>query len=278
MGSFQNAIARAPLVGRILLIFPRAKVAFSYFREPLAHLLRWLFGSREITNFTYHLDESHERYLAALIAEVTSSSYRDCLAYIEEIKNDGELREHIVRATEQSDLAFIADREVRYGRRVGWYAFVRVMKPKIVIETGVDKGLGACVLTAALKRNNEEGHAGHYYGTDINPDAGYLLSGAYADHGNILCGDSIESLNQFEEPIDLFINDSDHSEDYEAREYLAVQEKLSEHAVVLGDNAHCSDKLFEFSLATNRHFLFFHEKPHKHWYPGGGIGVSFKRG
>ena len=31
-------------------------------------------------------------------------------------------------------------------------------KPKIVVETGVDKGLGACVLTAALMKNSEEGY------------------------------------------------------------------------------------------------------------------------
>ena len=58
--------------------------------------------------------------------------------------------------------------------------------------------------------------------------------------------------------IDLFVNDSDHSADYEAAEYHTITNKLSEHAVVLGDNSHCTDKLLEFSLKANRRFVFFH--------------------
>jgi hypothetical protein len=132
-------------------------------------------------------------------------------------------------------------------------------------------------LTAALKRNKEEGFEGRYYGTDINPNAGYLLSGDYANYGRILYGDSIESLKKFDGIIDLFINDSDHSSAYEAEEYRTVADKLSEHAIILGDNSHSTDKLLEFSLATKRRFVFFQEKPLEHWYPGAGIGISFRR-
>ena len=104
-----------------------------------------------------------------------------------------------------------------------------------------------------------------------------MLSGDYADYGKILYGDSIESLKKFDGPIDLFINDSDHSATYEAKEYETIKDKLSERAVILGDNSHCTDKLFEFSLAAQRDFIFFQERPKDHWYPGGGIGISFKR-
>ena len=114
-------------------------------------------------------------------------------------------------------------------------------------------------------------------GTDINPLAGYLLSGDYANYGSILYGDSIESLKKFDDEIDLFINDSDHSEEYEAGEYKTIANMLSQHAVILGDNSHYTDKLLEFSLETNRHFVFFQEKPKNHWYPGAGIGISFNR-
>lgn len=47
---------------------------------------------------------------------------------------------------------------------------------------------------------------GKYYGTDINPKAGYLLSGSYKEFSNILYGDSIESLASLDETIDLFIS------------------------------------------------------------------------
>lgn len=277
MRKLMRAIVLTPILGHALLVVFRTKTAIGYFRSPLSNLVKWLFKSRETTNFTYDLEENNKRYLASLIATIANIQFNVAMAYIKEIEEDRELRKHIADATEKSDLAFMADKEVRFGRRIGWYALTRALKPKTVIETGVDKGLGSCVLTAALKRNKEEGHEGRYYGTDINPKAGYLLSDDYANYGCILYGDSIESLKEFDGIIDLFINDSDHSADYEAEEYKTIANKLSEHAIVLGDNSHCTDRLLEFSLETNRHFVFFEEKPLDHWYPGAGIGISFKR-
>jgi predicted O-methyltransferase YrrM len=248
-----------------------------YFKEPAHNLIRWLHSSNETTNFTYDLEEANKQYLASLLAVVLSISYDQAISYIREIEEDEELKNHIARATAQSEWSFRADPEVRLGRRMGWYVIARVLKPKVIVETGVDKGLGACVLTAALKRNKEESFDGRYYGTDIDSRAGYLLSGQYARFGSILFGDSIDSLKKLEGPIDLFINDSDHSTDYEANEYEIISDKLSRHAIVLGDNSHCSDKLLSFSFKHNRNFVFFQEKPRNHWYPGGGIGISFLR-
>src|SRR6266446_10867828 len=75
--------------------------------------------------------------------------------------------------------------------------------------------------------------------------------------------------------IDLFINDSDHSAEYEYKEYLTVADKLTPSAVILGDNSHVSDSLRRFSEMRHRRFLFFQEKPKEHWYPGAGIGISY---
>ena len=164
MRKVKIAIAKTPILGRFLLILYRAKTAFAYFQGPLSNLFRWLLTSKETTNFTYDLEETNKRYLASLIADITNQRYDVIMAYIRETETDNELRTHISDSTQKNDLAFIADEEVRFGRRVGWYALTRVLKPKIVIETGVDKGLGACLLTAALKRNAQEGHEGRYFG------------------------------------------------------------------------------------------------------------------
>jgi len=255
----------------------RAKLALSYYRKPLVDLFNWLARSKEVTNFTYDLEITNKRYLAALLSDITGRDFEEIMGYFREIENNNELQQHIATVTAANEFADTADQTARYGRRIGWYALVRILKPKIIIETGIDKGLGACVLTAALKQNHAEGYEGKYYGTDINPKAGYLLAGEYARYGTILYGDSITSLNNFTGVIDLFINDSDHSADYEAGEYRAISSKLDKQAVILGDNAHCTDKLLQFSLANQRHYVYFQEKPLAHWYPGAGIGISFKR-
>ena len=160
MQKVKRTIIGTPILGHAILAAFRAKTAIWYFREPLSNLVKWLFKSNETTNFTYDLELNNTRYLASLIADITNIEFSVVMAYIKEIEEDEELRKHIADATSKSDLSFMADKKVRFGRRIGWYAFTRALKPKTVIETGVDKGLGSCVLTAALKRNKEEGHEG----------------------------------------------------------------------------------------------------------------------
>ena len=253
----------------------RARLPWQYLKAPLGDSVSWLLTSRETTNFTYDLAPLNLRYLAATVAEVTGKSVLDIEGYIRELEADDRLREHVRLATERSRDATLADPEPRFARRLGWYSVVRATKPRVVVETGVDKGLGACVLTAALLRNRGEGFVGRYFGTDINPRAGYLLSGIYGELGEILYGDSIESLRALDHSIDVFVSDSDHSPEYEAMEYEVVAEKLCENALILGDNSHRTDRLLEFAQATGRRFLFFQEQPQDHWYPGAGIGFAF---
>jgi predicted O-methyltransferase YrrM len=263
---------------RLSRLVSRTAYAFGYVRRPLQELIGWIATSKEFTNYTYDLTPRNMRHLAASLSLITSRSIQEIQSYLNEPITDEALREHYASAlaAQSPDLIGVADATLRFGRRLGWYATVRALKPKLIVETGVDKGHGSMLLCAALARNAAEGSAGHYIGTDINPAAGYLLRGAYASYGKIMYGDSIESLQTLREPIDIFINDSDHSEDYEAREYKTVEHLLSPGSVLIGDNAHVTDKLMMFAQETQRRFLYFHEQPANHWYPGAGIGFAFR--
>lgn len=267
-------LARTPVLGRALLVLYRLGIAGRPVTRALRDAARWLATSRETTNFTYDLTPHNEAQLAAFVAEVAGIGYDEAAAYLAELATDEVLRRHIREATRASADAQIADPEPRYGRRLGWYALVRALRPRVVVETGVDKGLGACVLAAALERNAAEGHPGFYTGIDLNPAAGALFTGRYAERGRIVVGDAVERLKEIEN-IDFFVQDSDHSAAYEAREYETIESRLSEGAVVLGDNAHVTDALLQFSRRTERRFLFFAERPAAHWYPGSGIGAAF---
>lgn len=274
----KQKIAALPVVGPAAMAGYRLRLASSYFTTPIRRAGAWSVTANEFTNLTYDLEDANKRYLAAMLADITGVTSAEVQGYFAELESDTELVSHIRQTTEAHDLGRFAESAVWFGRRIGWYALVRITKPKVVVETGVDKGLGSCALTAALRRNSAEGHSGHYWGTDIDPDAGWLLGGPWADYGTILYGDSIESLRAFDQPIDLFINDSDHSAEYEAREYETVADKLADGGLILGDNARITDKLERFAATTERSFLFFAEKPKDHWYPGAGIGVAFERG
>lgn len=248
--------------------------AITYYTPKLKYMLSWVLRSREYTNLTYELTGDNQKYLAHAISIVTDVPYGLAMSYILEIQENVDVRQHIVNHIRRSPMRHSCDKGCAFGRRVGWYAFVRILKPRVVVETGVDKGHGAVVICCALLKNQAEGFAGEYFGTDINPKAGFLLGEPYSKVGKILYGDSIESLRTIPH-IDIFINDSDHSQLYERTEYQTIAPKLSNAGLILGDNCHTNDVLANFSAERHRKFLFFREEPKNHWYPGGGIGISF---
>ncbi|MBX3611676.1 MAG: class I SAM-dependent methyltransferase [Hydrogenophaga sp.] len=260
----------------IARVIYRRQYGMSHYADKIAFIKRWAWLDTEDSNFYYRLTEMNRDQLAQTVATVTGVTPTQVLGYFAELEGDDRLREHIKSGI--SSARYGRDIRVEFGRRLGWYAFIRVLKPRVVIETGVDHGVGACVITSALMMNASEGKEGRYYGTELRPDAGKLLSGDYARFGQVLYGDSIETLQKFDQPIDIFINDSDHSADYEYREYQVILDKLAPESLILGDNSHATDKLSRFSAEQQRSFLFFAEKPLDHWYPGAGIGISFRRG
>jgi len=256
--------------------FPgRFSLAISYFEKQLEDIYEWLFRSGETSNFTYDITETNKDYLSCLMSVVLGIPREKVDIYIRELNQDQQLKNHVSSLAHSGNFYMGIDKSFDFGRRLGWYVVARAIKPHIIVETGVEQGLGSVVLCSALLKNAQEGAPGKYYGTDINTQAGYLLKGEYATVGEILYGDSIKTLTNFNKRIDLFINDSDHSAEYEWQEYLTIENKLGDRSVVLGDNAHVSDKLCQFARKTNRKFVYFGEKPKNHWYPGAGIGVAF---
>lgn len=270
--SIKNTLVRFGLY-RPIRIYRRYMFAQSYYMSQLKMIRQWAFKDTEDSNFYYDLNSLNVEHMMHAISVITKIKPKIIEGYIEEIRNDDWLKELILKNLKSS--SYPKDIKVEFSRRIGWYAIARVIKPKVIVETGVHNGVGACVLTRALMKNSEEGVTGEYFGTDIDEAAGQLLTSPLSDYGKILYGDSITSLKELNCTIDLFINDSDHSETYEQQEYEIVNKKLSSDAIILGDNSHVTNKLSKFSLENKRNFIFIPEKPKDHWYPGAGIGVSY---
>jgi len=191
--------------------------------------------------------------------------------YFLELESNVHLKQHIATQLRASRRGNEIDRQAFFGRRLGWYAIVRATKPNVVVETGTEKGLGSLVIAEALLRNGK----GELVTIDIEPQSGLLIGGDWARVIERAIGDSLVALSTINN-IDLFIHDSDHSADHELRELDSVTSHLSATAIVLSDNSHATSVLAEWSLRSNRQFLFFAEKPLNHWYPGAGIGVSIE--
>ncbi|GAA2068048.1 class I SAM-dependent methyltransferase [Polymorphospora rubra] len=237
---------------------------------------RWLFTSREHHNYTYDLTPLSRQHLAWFVSVTCDLPVTQVRSYLTEIETDDDLRRHIEQTTAKAARRGLADRQVRYARRIGWYAIVRATRPTHIVETGVDKGLGTCVLAAALLRNAAEGHPGRVTSLDINPEAGYLAQAQpWSDVADLVIGDSIASINALDRPVDLFLHDSDHSVAHERREFEAVEPKLAPDARLLTDNVTTTNVLAEHAERTGRRFLAYRETPDRHWFRGDGIGLAW---
>jgi hypothetical protein len=199
------SLTRPHFLTRLIDRRTKKRVVDSYLGEQRATAQRWVRSSGRPDNFYYGLTSRNTEHLISTLAYVFATS-RDRVSAIA-----GELCE-CAAVKEASDKLGI-DSNRLYGRRLGWYIVTRITHPRLVVETGVHDGIGAVILTEALRRNAAEGASGTYRGTDIDPKAGWLLQAPDID-AEVLYGDSIASLEKLEPgSVDLFINDSDHSAD-----------------------------------------------------------------
>jgi len=273
MSELKGFLKRAPGLNRMIEIWIRYNRASAYHKKKLKLSRSWAFKHTEISNYYYNLTPRNRKDLAFLISLTTGKPLGEVEGYLTEVETDVDIAAALSQF--QSSNANLRDSNMALARRIGWYAFARALKPEVIVETGVHHGVGSLVLTSAIRRNNTEGFAGKYFGTDIEPSAGKLLEKPFSNVGKILYGDSIESLKKIaDSSVDMFINDSDHSAEYEFLEYKTILPKLSKTGIILGDNSHATDSLRKFSEDNGRRFIFFKEEPLDHFYNGAGIGIS----
>jgi hypothetical protein len=236
----------------------------------LGRSVDWLVRGRETTNLTYDLDPLNRDQLCWFVAAVSGAKIGQVREWVSELEDDRQLFDHVASRLSSHPRRGIGAREPHWARRLAWYALVRASEPEHVVETGTHFGLGSCAIAAALLRN---GH-GRLTTIDIDPQAGYLIGGPWADVIDQRIGGSIELLGGLDE-VDVFLHDSLHTYDYETQEFQAVEPRLRAGALVLSDNAHDSAALSDWADRTGRQYLFFKEQPAHHWWPGDGLGVAW---
>ena len=152
-----------------------------------------------------------------------------------------------------------------------------MLKPKIVVETGIDKGLGSCVIASALIKNADEGNPGVLHNVDIDGSAGWLIESPYDKLVRFHHTDSLSFLSSFDENIDIIIHDSDHSYNYQKEEYMAAVSNMSHGGLIISDIDNKSSALMDFAEDKKEKYFTWVERPKNPFYVPGGIGV-FKIG
>ena len=235
---------------------------------PLHRHLGYLLADPEVDNFTYDL--ANDRELAAWLAETFGVPDEEAMGLIAEARNDRVLQSRIDAAAASRRWSMKA--RPLLGRRLGWYAIVRLLKPRRVIETGTHDGLGSLVILAALDRNGREHDIeGQLVSLDLDPRAGWMV-GRHPRFTRIIGSTSETLAPALREQTDILLHDSDHSYEYERFELSLAAEAMV--PTLLSDNSHVTTALRDVCRERGGHYSFFQERPRDHFYPGGGIGVG----
>jgi Methyltransferase domain len=225
-------------------------------------------------NFTYEI--ANEDDLAYWVQAVARTDEGVARARVREPASDAELHARLRRAT--SGRWRWSKRSPPFGKRLGWYALVRLLRPNLVVETGVHDGLGSLLLLRALERNLEEGHAGHLVSFDVNPSAGWLV-GSHP-HWTLRLEASEQGLPRVLDSgreIGMFIYDGWHSYDSERAELEAVLPHLGPTGVLLSDDAQVTGALAAVCEAHGLEYLTVNLIPRKHFHPGSTLAAGLNK-
>jgi hypothetical protein len=241
---------------------------------PLRRNLAYVLLDAEPDNFTYEL--ANEDELEAWVSGVAAVSGDRAAAVIAEAREDPELRRRVRAAAARR--WWWAKRSPPFGKRLGWYALVRLLCPALVIETGVHDGLGALLLLRALERNADDGQPGRLISFDINPAAGWMVGSHPLWELRIEpAAQGMPRLLAEGAELGLFIHDSLHTYANERAELQTAARHLAPRGVLISDNAHATTALRDTCEEFGLECFVFNERPRGHFYGGGATGAGRRR-
>lgn len=162
------------------------------------------------------------------------------------------------------------------------YAFIRIQKPDIVVETGVGPGSTSSVILNALHKNDK----GMLYSIDLPGndavvypqmgkfhhihipegfEVGWLVSPQFKNRWNLIIGDAKEELPKLCDKlhhIDVFMHDSLHTDEHINFELDTISSLMRPGGVVLADdvNDYWSLAFVEFCRRKQHSFVVFRNK------------------
>lgn len=121
-------------------------------------------------------------------------------------------------------------------------ALVTLMRPNVVVETGVALGFSTATMLAAMRENDQ----GHLYSVDMpavqyghEREIGSAVSEELRGRWTLVLGRSqkvLVPLLRKVEPVDLFIHDANHAYSAQLREYRAAWPHLRPGGVLVSDD------------------------------------------
>lgn len=238
---------------------------------PLREHLRYVLTDPEVDNFTYELDNEPE--LAGAVAEVLGATEQRVLALFAEAKADPVLRGLAAPLRHRLD----TKRHLPLGKRLAWYAAVRLRRPAIAVECGILDGLGSAAMLRALEVNAAEGGPdGRLLSFDILPGAGRLVPGALRARWEPVFeptpGAIAPALRG--RAVGLLVSDAGSDAARERAEYDAALVAPDGPVVLVAGSAQWTDVLADLAADRGVRYREVRDRPRDHFFAGQGTGIA----
>ncbi len=172
--------------------------------------------------------------------------------YIDEIHNDKILSNHweteMKKRKKNKYKNWSHFMSIKHSNILLFYALIRKLKPKIVVETGTAAGSTTSFILSALNKNNK----GKLISIDLAPkknkmtmditlkksDVGYLIPKTYKKNWTYIDGDAkiklLEICSRYK--VDFFIHDSLHTPSHMMLEYSIARRFMLENTIISSDD------------------------------------------
>lgn len=240
-------------------------------KNSFKYAYKWILFGKDISNFLYEIENTDDIInVCNLVTEI--ETYR-----LQRILNEVTFDNDEFKSFFTNEFFSSHGKKNIFGRRLIWYLLARTIKPNLIIESGIDKGLGSSLLCYAQFKNREEKQNDYrYIGVDIAKKNKF-----YFDKKNNLFSnfefiyeDSIKFLNKFSEKNKImYISDAEHNYDFEIKEYNLIKKQFKNGSIIISDNN--SGSLNDFSKTNNKKISKFKEKSKNFWYKGATTTISY---
>jgi len=206
-------------------------------------------------------------YYDALVSHIGITPEHTLSYYRDELMSDKLLKDTILQASDANkDVKFdkiykkIVNRE---NYVANYYALIRELKPKVVIETGTADGSLTSWVLSAMHKNKQ----GKLLSIDIPPqkgkltmttslsrdNVGYLIPHAYRDRWEYHLGDVKELLPKLliENEVDIFIHDSLHTRTHMLFEYNCARALMRPNTIIISHDILWNKAFFSFTASHN---------------------------
>jgi len=158
------------------------------------------------------------------------------------------------RLSEHADLRGVADPSLAETE----YVLTRLRAPRVVVETGVWRGMSSWTILAALERSG----SGTLVSVDFPPldavqrvEVGHLVPGELRSRWRLELGPSrqvLPPLLREYAPVGIFVHDSDHTYFNMMREFAQGWRALAPGGVLVSDDVEANDAFLRFARRCGR--------------------------